>query len=161
MAAEARRARREGGRRRPRGGNALTLFLLFGAAPLALVGWFFFQSAERQQELLDRVPEGVGGRATKAGICLLVLVGLSTVALPAFHGASKAVGGALARLRSAPLLRRILLFPAELVVGLVWLVLQISYAVDVLLIILAALALLLATARIIFPDALPGFVPQL
>lgn len=165
MADEPRRvqrgAKREKGRKRPKGGNALLLFLLFGAAPLAVVGWFLLQGDERQKELLARLPEGVGGRATRAGICLLVLTGLSMVALPAFHGASKALGAVLGRMRTAPTWRRALLYPIELLLGLLWLVLQVSYAVDVLLIVLAALALLLATARIIFPDALPWLVPQL
>lgn len=165
MTSEPRRAERasrgERGRKRPKGTNALLLFLLFGAAPLGVLGWFLLQGGERQKEILDRLPEGVGGRAAHAGICLLVLTGLSMVALPAFHGASHAVGGVLARMRGAPTWRRVLLYPVELLLGLVWLVLQISYAVDVLLIILAALALLLATARILFPDALPWLVPEL
>ena len=148
-------------RPQPKGGNALILFLAFGAAPLAGLGWFFFQSAERQQELLSKIPAGVGGRVLRAAICLGVLVALAALALPAFHGARKHLASIGARMREARGIKRVLLFPVEALVGLLLFVVQICYAVDVLLILLAALALLLATVRIIKPDFLPELVPQL
>ena len=145
-------ARKASARKKARGGNAIVLFLLFGAAPLGLLTWFFLQPEATRAQMLEQIPEGVGGRAAKAGICLAVLIGLSVVALPAFHGASSALRGVLDKMRTAPI---------ELILGLVWLVVQVSFAVDVLLIVATSLGLLLATARIVLPDLLPGIAPWL
>ncbi len=144
-----------------RGKHALLLFFLFGAAPLAALVWFFVQPESTRTEILAKIPEGAGGRAARAGIAFAVLIGLAVVALPAFHGASAALRGFLDRQRAAPLARRVLLAPVEFVVGLVWLVVQIVFAVDVVLIVVASLAVLLATARILNPDVLPHVAPWL
>lgn len=154
-------ARKASARKKARGGNAIVLFLLFGAAPLGLLTWFFLQPEATRAQMLEQIPEGVGGRAAKAGICLAVLIGLSVVALPAFHGASSALRGVLDKMRTAPMWRRVLMSPIELVLGLLWLVVQVSFAVDVLLIVATSLGLLLATARIVLPDLLPGIAPWL
>ena len=119
-----RRRKREdggrGGRAKKKGGSAVLLFLLFGAAPAALAGWFFLMPEEKQAAVLEKLPEGTGGRALKAGICLAVLFGLAKIALPAFHGTGAWLRGALQKLRANGTALRILLFPVELVVWLVW-----------------------------------------
>lgn len=148
-------------RKRPSGVRALLLFLLFGALPLAAVGWFFFQPEATREAFLAKIPEGAGGRAIKAAICLGALIALAWIALPAFRGASLWLGALLGRMRAAGTARRVLLFPIEALVGLLWLVVQMCFAVDVVLTIAAGLGLVLATARIVKPELLSGVAPWL
>lgn len=160
MGAEApvpRRARAEGGRRaRPKGSSAVLLFLAFGLAPLALGGWFFLQPESVRQDWLSRLPDGWGGRAIQALIALGVLVVLARVALPAFHGASHALRSAMAWLRSRPTGLRVLLFPGEALVWLLWFSAQLAFAIDAVLIIGSAAAFLLLVASIFKPEIVPG-----
>jgi hypothetical protein len=134
-------------------------FLVFGAAPVAAVVWFFAQPQWRKDQILDKVPEGAGGRAIKAGICVLVLVGLARIALPAFHGTAATLRGALDALRAKPKPLRVLLFPVEFVVWLLWFAVQMLFAVDAVLIVAAAVATLLLVARILKPDLLSDVLP--
>ena len=70
--------------------------------PLAAVGIWLAQPEERKQQILEKVPSGVGGRALAAGAAFGILLLLARVALPAFHGASTALRGVLFRLREKP-----------------------------------------------------------
>lgn len=149
------------GRRRKRGMGAVGVFLLFGAAPVGLAIWFFVQPEWRRQQILDKVPDGAGGRAIKAAVCVAVLIALARLALPAFHGAASTLYDALTRIRSRPTAMRVLLFPAELVLWLLWFGMQMLVAVDAAMIIATCLALLLLVARIFQPELLPNVLPEL
>ena len=148
-----------GGGRRGRGG--LGVFLLAGALPVAAVVWFLLQPAERRDELLARLPEGWGGRATHAAIAFGVLVLLARVALPAFHGAAGALRRAQAALAARRGLTRVLLAPLEALVYLLGFVARALFAVDAALILAACLVLLLLVARIVKPELLPSILPSL
>jgi hypothetical protein len=123
--------------------------------------WFFLQPEARRQELLDKVPEGIAGRAIAAGVAFVTLLVLARVALPSFHGASGALRSTLARFEARRGVVRVLLFPFEAVVWLLWLVAQILFAVDAALVVAAGLLLILLAVRIVKPDLLPGILPDL
>lgn len=163
-------ARRRGIRRGGRGGDderkprkkkrGIVAFLLASAVPLAAIGVWVAQPEERKQAILEKVPSGVGGRAIAAGVSFGILLLLARIALPAFHGASGALRAALFRLREKPKAVRILLFPVEFLVYLLWLGLQLLFAVDAFLILVAAAVGLLLVIRIIKPDFLPAILPD-
>ena len=149
-----------GGRTRKKGKGGIIAFLLASAAPIAAAAFWFAQPEERRQQILDKIPAGAGGRAIAAGIAFGSLLLLARVALPAFHGASGALRGLLFRIREKPKALRILLFPVEFLVYLVWLGIQLLFAVDAFLIIVAAFVGLLLVIRIVKPDILPGILPE-
>jgi hypothetical protein len=166
MAADAARApapsrTRERRTPRKRGPGAVGAFLLFGAAPVAALVWFLVQPQARRAEILARVPEGAGGRAIQAGICVVVLVGLARVALPAFHGTAATLRAGLQALRTRPPLLRALLLPFEALLWLLWFLVQALFAVDAVLIVATAAATLLLVARILKPDLLSDVLPEL
>jgi hypothetical protein len=148
------------GRKKKSGLPALLLFLLFGAAPAAIAGWFFTRPEADQQAMLDRLPDGTGGRALKAGICVAVLFALARLALPAFHGTGQFLRSGLVWFRTRPLGLRILLFPVEFLVYLLWFVVQILFAVDAILIVAASVGVLILVARIVRPDLFESWLPE-
>jgi len=89
-----------------------------------------------------------------------VLFGLARVALPAFHGTGAFLQGGLVSLRAKPIALRILLFPVELVVWLLWFVVQILFAVDAVLIVAACAATLILVARILKPGLFESWLPE-
>jgi len=155
-----RRAGTRAERSRRKGVPALLLFLAFGAAPVGVLVWYLLQPEERRQEILARIPEGAGGRAVQALLCLGVLVALARVALPAFHGAAEVLRRARERGRSRTPVLRVLLFPYDLVVWILWFAAQILFAVDAVLILASAAALLLLVASIFKPEIMPDFLKQ-
>ena len=150
-----------GGRKRKKGAGAVGLFLLFGAAPIGLLIWFYAQPTWRQDELLARLPEGTGGRALKAAICVGVLFGLAKIALPAFHGTGATLKGWLDALRQKPTALRVLLYPVEAVVWLLWFAVQLLFALDAVLIVAAGAGTLVLVARILKPDLLSDVLPTI
>lgn len=160
MPAAPERRKREPLKRR-RGPGAVLLFLLFGAAPVGVLLWFFVQPDWRQAEILAKVPAGAGGRALKAGVCGAVLLTLARVALPAFHGTAASLRGGLAWMRSRGPVLRVLLFPGEALLWLLWFLAQLLFAVDAVLIVAAGLATILLVARILKPDLLSDVLPEL
>jgi len=152
---------RDGTRKRRKGAGAVGLFLLFGAAPIGLLIWFYAQPGWRQDELLARVPAGSGGRALKAGICVGVLFGLAKIALPAFHGTGATLKGWLDALKRKPKVLRVLLFPVEAIVWLSWFAVQLLFALDAVLIVAAAVGTLVLVARILKPDLLSDVLPPI
>ena len=153
------RGREDDGRPRKKGKGGLIAFLLASAVPIAAAVAWFALPEERRQGILDKIPSGAGGRAIAAGVAFGSLLLLARVALPAFHGASGALRGVLFRIREKPKALRILLFPVELVVYLLWLLVQMLFAVDAFLIVVAALVGLLLVIRIVKPDFLPDILP--
>ena len=147
--------------RKKQGFPALLLFLIFGAAPAAIAGWFFTRPEEQQAEMLSRLPEGMGGRALKAGICLAVLFGLARIALPAFHGTGAFLKQGLEWFRSRPTALRVVLIPFEFLTYLLFVVVQILFAVDAILIVAACAALLILVARIVRPDLFESWLPEI
>ncbi len=154
------RGKREA-RKRKKGAGVVGMFLLFGAAPIGLLIWFYAQPTWRQEQLLDRVPDGAGGRALKAAICVGVLFGLAKIALPAFHGTGATLKGWLDALKAKPKVLRVVLFPVEAVVWLLWFVVQLLFALDAILIIAAAIGTLVLVARILKPDLLSNVLPPI
>ncbi len=148
-------------RRRKKGIGALGLFLLFGAAPAGLAIWYIALPPWRQEEILAKVPQGTGGRALKAGICVALLFALARLALPAFHGAAATLKDSLSKMRARTGVVRILLYPAEFVLWLAWFLVQMLFAVDAVLSLAAAIASLILVARILKPDLLADVVPSL
>ena len=144
---------------RKRGG--VLVFLLAGAVPVAGLVWFFLQPEAARTALLDRIPAGWGGRAAHAGIAFGVLVLLARVALPAFHGASGFLTAAQRGFAARKGGMRALLFPVEALVGLLRVIVQALYAIDVALILAACLVLLLLAVRVMKPDILPSILPGL
>ena len=159
-----RSSRREGNpttRRKKRGPAAVLLFLIFGAAPAGLAVWYFMLPPETQQTILERIPSGAGGRALKAGICIALLFALAKIALPAFFGTGSVLHGALRSMRAKPTTLRVLFFPAEAVLWLVWFAVQLLFAIDAVLIVLTAVATLVLVARILKPDLLADVLPRI
>jgi hypothetical protein len=154
--------RGEGGRAGRRGARrAIVPFLLVSLVPAAAVGWFLLQPEATRQDVLDRIPEGVGGRVLVAAIALAVLVVLARVALPTFRGASTGLRGLLDRFRRRRRVVRILLLPLEFATWLLWFLVQVLFAVDAVLVLAAALLVLLLAVRVLRPDFLPDVLPQL
>ena len=149
------------GRRRSKGPSAVLLFLLFGAAPIGALLWFFVQPDWRQAEILAKVPAGAGGRALKAAVCLGVLFALARVALPAFYGTAATLRGGLVWFRARHRVLRVLLFPGEAVLWLLWFFVKLLFAVDAVLIVAAGAATLILVARILKPDLLSDVLPEL
>ncbi len=152
-----RRAKRP---RKKSGSGALAMLIAFGAAPVGLLIYYLTRSKEQQQQFLDNLPEGMGGRAIKAVAAIALLVALARLALPAVHGSSAWLQGILNNLREAPTWKRVLMFPVELVVGILWLTVQLLFAIDAVLILLVAAAALLLVVRIFKPDFLPDVLTQ-
>ena len=148
-------------KKKPSGSSALMLFLLFGAAPIGIVIYYFTLPAAKQQVILDKIPAGVGGRAMVAGALVVALIVLARVALPAFHGASGSLKTAMDWVQGQKTGVRILLFPFEFVIWLLWFVFQILFGLDTVAIIACALGALLATVRIFKPEFLESVLPQL
>lgn len=137
------------------------LFLAFGAAPIGLVIYFFTLPKVKQQDILDKIPEGVGGRALIAGALVVALIVLARIALPAFHGASGALKSAMHWVQRQKTIVRVLLFPFELIIWLLWFVCQILFGLDAVAIIACALGALLATIRIFNPEFMQSLVERL
>jgi hypothetical protein len=153
------RSPRRGAAARKRGG--LGIFLLAGALPVAAIVWFLLQPQAQRDAFFAKMPAGWGGRALHAGIAFGVLFVLARVALPAFHGSAGSLRLLVARLRVNRGAVRVLLYPFEALVGLLRILVQILYAVDAALILVAALVLLLVAVRIAKPEFLPGVLPML
>ena len=148
-------------RRKKRGPMVVLLFLIFGAAPAGLAVWYFMMPPETQQQILDRIPTGAGGRALKAGICVALLFGLAKVALPAFFGTGSMLYAAMQTMRAKTTPLRVLCFPAEALLWLLWFTVQLLFAIDAVLIVATALATLVLVARILKPDLLAEVLPRI
>jgi hypothetical protein len=146
-------------RTKRRGRKVLVLFLLANLLPAAAAVWWFTRPPETRQRLLDSIPDGVGTRAAFAGVAFALLLVLALAVLPG----ARAAGAALARAegwfrRRRPVVR-ILLFPLEVLVALLWFLTQCLFAIDAVAIIACAAAFLLYVVRILKPDLftwLPG-----
>jgi hypothetical protein len=148
-------------REREKGKGGLWVFLIAGALPVAGITWFMLQPEEQRRQLTDKIPGGWAGRAMHAGLCFVAMLVLARVALPAFHGATAALRGTGMRMAQRRGWRRALLYPLELLVHLLLILVQVLFFVDALLIVAAGLLLLLLVARIVKPDLLPGILPSL
>lgn len=151
-------AARSGGRSRGRGG--LIVFLLVSAVPAAAIGWYVMQPKATQDRLIELF-DGSGGRAAKAGICLVALIALARLALPAFHASSNRLREVMGRIRAKPAGVRVLLFPLELVVWLLWFLVQILFAVDAVLILATGALVIILVIRIVDPSVLADVLPPI
>jgi hypothetical protein len=114
--------------------------------------------AEKRTKFLDSIPHGAGSRAVTATICLAVLVVLARLVLPGAKAAVGALTRALAWFRANRGMKRVLYAPVEGVVGLVWLLAQVVFAVDMVLVIACLVAFILYVVRIVKPEMF-GFLP--
>lgn len=144
-----------------KGRGGLALFLLAGAVPLGLVAWIVFMPDEQRAAIEKRMPSGWGGRALEAGAAFLVMLVLARLALPAFKGAVAALKRAAGAMGARRGFLRVLLYPVELLVNLVLVVVQILYVVDMLAIVAAGLYMLLAAIRIMKPGLWVDVLPPL
>ena len=144
--------------KKKRGG--VLLFLVVSAVPIGAVTWYLLQSAE-QQEKIAGLFEGSGGRAAKAGICLVVLFALARLALPAFYASSGALKSVMARMREKGAAGRVVSFPAYAVIWFLWFGLQILFAVDAILILVMCALVLVLAVRIIDPSVLVDVLPPI
>ena len=145
-------------RRRRRGRGFAIAFLLINAGPAAAAIWWFTQPESERQRLLEKIPSGVATRAASAGIAFALLLALALVVLPGARGAIEGLARALAWVRSRPRGLRIALFPVEAVLGVLWFVAQMLFAVDAIAILACAAAFVGYVVRILKPDLL-GFLP--
>jgi len=154
---------REGRSERPRKKSKapLVILLLFLAAPAALGGWYALQPPEKQEQIREKVPAGWEDRAIKAGVCIAALFVLAKVVLPMLHGAAGGLGRALAAMRSRPLWLRILLFPFELILWILYAVARLGFLADAVLIIGLCVLSLLLVARILKPELLAAHLPEI
>lgn len=144
-----------------RGRGGLGLFLLAGAVPLGLVAWLVFMPDAQREALEARMPTGWGGRALEAGAAFLVMLLLARVALPAFRGSVQGLQRATAAMGARRGFLRVVLYPVELLVNLVLVVVQVLYVVDMLSIVAAGLWMLLAAIRIMKPGLWVDVLPPL
>lgn len=133
--------------------------VLLGAAPVGFLAYVLLMPAEKRTKFLDAIPQGIGSRAVTATICLAILVVLARLVLPGAKGAVAALTRTLAWFKGNRGMRRVLWFPAEMAVGLVWFLAQIAFAVDMVLVLGCAVAFVLYVVRIAKPEMfsfLPG-----
>ena len=152
-------SQRRGAAARKRGG--LGVFLLAGALPVAALVWFLFQPKEQRDAFFEKIPAGWSGRAIHAAIAFGVLFVLARVALPAFHGSAASLRLLVARLRANRGIVRVLLYPFEALVELLRVLVQVLFAVDAALILVASLVLVLVVIRVVKPGFLPNVLPML
>ncbi|MCC7138672.1 MAG: hypothetical protein IT460_09635 [Planctomycetes bacterium] len=143
------RVRKKGGR------GAAVVFLIANALPAAGAAWWFSQPPARRDELLARIPEGVAARAISAGVAFGLLVVLALGVLPGARFAIAGLARALHWCRTRPTGMRVLLFPLEALLGLLWFVAQCLFAVDAVAILACSAAFLLYVVRILKPDQFP------
>jgi hypothetical protein len=151
-----RRARAERPKSRKK---AVIVFLLANLIPAACLVFWFSLPQERRDEVLEKIPPGVGGRAAIAGICFVALVVLARVVLPAAHVAGGGLVSTLAWFRTRTGGRRIALYPVEFLVYLAWVLVQVVFALDAVAIVATGLAFLAYVARIVQPDLFPWLPP--
>ena len=158
-APEVKRSRRDrAAGKKKRGG--IILFLIVSAIPIGAVTWFLLQSQE-QQDKISGLFEGSGGRAIKAAIVFAVLIALARLALPAFHASSSKLQEIMAGMREKGAATRVASFPAYALVWFVWFGLQILFAVDAVLILVACALVLVLAVRIIDPSVLADVLPPI
>jgi hypothetical protein len=157
--AAVKRSRRERGTgKKKRGG--IVLFLIISAIPIGAVTWFLLQS-QAQQDKIAGLFEGSGGRAIKAAIVFAVLIALARIALPAFHASSGKLQALMAHMREKGAATRVASFPAYALVWFLWFGLQILFAVDAVLILVASVLVLVLAVRIIDPSVLADVLPPI
>lgn len=147
-------------RERKKGKGGVIVFLLVSAVPAAAIGWYLMQPQERQDKIVEMF-DGSGGRAAKAGICLVVLIALARLALPAFHHTSGALRGFMHKMREKPKATRVLLFPVEFVTWLLWFTVQILFALDAILILATGALVIILVVRIVDPTVLSDVLPPI
>lgn|GEM_PF-2644531 len=143
------RVQRKGGR------GALAVFVIANLALGAAAAWWFTRPEDQRQAALEKLSPGVGGRATAAGLAFGLLVVLAIVVLPGARAATAGLARAQHWCRTRPTGLRILLFPLEALVGLLWFVAQCLFAVDAIAIVGTAVAFLLYVVRIGKPELFP------
>ena len=135
------------------------VLLLANALPVGMAVWILTMPAERRQRLFDQIPSGVVARAGAALGALLLMVVFARLVLPAAKGSLAALLRAQAWFRGKRGAARVALYPAEVAVGLAWFVVQMLFAVDLVLILACAAGFVLYAVRIVKPemfDWLPG-----
>lgn len=147
--------------RKKKGKGGIILFLLVSALPVAAITWYVLQPQAKQDEIAAIFGDGAGGRAAKAGICLAILFALAKVALPAFHATSGLLRGWMQRIREKKGAARILLWPVEFVIWLVWFASQLLFALDAILILATGALFLILAVRIVDSSVLQDTLPKI
>jgi hypothetical protein len=148
-------------RPRKKGKGVLIVLLLLMAAPAALGGWYALQPADKQEQIRAKVPAGWEDRAIKAGACIVALFVMAKVVLPLLHSAVGGLGRALAAMRTRPVWLRVLLFPFELILWLLYAVARLGFIADAILIIGLCVLSLALVARILKADLFTTYLPEI
>ena len=152
---------RADGKRKKKGGKFGLILLLFIAAPAAAAGWFYMQPAERQQELRDKLPPGWEDRAMKAGICIAALFVLAKIVLPILHASAKGLGRTLDSMHRNPTWLRVLLFPFEIIIWILFQVARLGRVADAVAILVLCVLFLVLVVRIMKPELLADVLPEI
>lgn len=151
--------------RKKKGGKIALILFLFIAAPAAAYGWYHMQPPEKQAQIQEKLPEGWEDRAKLAGLSLATLFVLATVVLPLLHTSAQGLGRTLAAMRRKPTWLRVLLFPFEIIVWVLFQVARLGRIADAVAILGLCVLFLVLTIRIMKPellaDVLPGFLTEL
>ena len=152
------RESRRGARAPERRVNWMVL-LLANALPIGMVVWLLAMPPDKRQRLFDQIPSGTVARAGAAVGALLLMVVFARLVLPAAKGALAGLLRAQAWFHGKRGAARVALYPAEAAVGLAWFVVQMLFAVDLVLILACGAGFILYAVRIVKPEMfnwLPG-----
>ena len=132
--------------------------LLASALPVGMVVWIATMSPEKRKQLFDSIPSGVAARSVAAAGALLAMVALVRLVLPGAKAAIASLLRAQLWCRSKKGATRLALYPVEFVVYLGWLLAQMLFAVDLVLIVACGAGFLLYAVRIVKPEMF-GWLP--
>lgn len=149
------------GARKKKGGKLGLILLLFLAAPAAAAGWYYLQPEERQQEIQDKLPPGWEDRATKAGLCIAALFVLAKIVLPILHASAKGLGRTLDTMGRNPTWLRVLLFPFEILLWILFQVARLGRVADAIAILVLCVLFLVLVVRIMKPELLADVLPEI
>ena len=150
-------SKRQGARAPEKKVNWLVV-LLGSALPVGTIVWIATMPADKRQKLFDSIPSGVAARSAAAVAALAGMVVLARLVLPGAKAAIAACLRGMAWCRAKKGVARVALYPVEFVVGLGWFLMQMLFAVDLILILACGVGFLLYAVRIVKPD-LFGWLP--
>lgn len=146
--------------KKKRGPLGILLFF-FIAGPAAVAGWYYLQPEEKKEQIRAKLPDGWEDRAIKAGICVGALFVLAKIVLPLLHASAQGLGRALDAMRRKPTWLRVLLFPIEIILWILFQVARLGRMADAVAIIGLCVLFLVLTVRIMKPDLLADVLPEI
>jgi len=124
--------------------------------PIAAVAWYLTLGTDARADLLERVPDGAGGRARNAGLAFAALIALAWVAFPiAYHG-WRSCGRTVRWCASKEGAVRALLWPFRALASLATALCGVLFVANAVAVLATALITLLTTAWIVRPELFGG-----